>query len=236
MTNPIKCVILDDEILAITYLKLLCDQIDGIEVVKAFNRSEDFLREIPVIDCQVCFLDIEMPGIKGLEVATFIPDKHIIFTTAYQEYAAEAFDLNVVDYIRKPLKIERLEQAFDKLKQLIKRVPKVFFEWNTDLGKTKISADSVLYVKTSDIDSRDKIAFLDNRSTIVLKNINLKTLLEQLPTNKFVQINKKEVIAISVVKLFSETEVFTTIRVDGDILKLQLSPFFRNTFFTAVVV
>lgn len=236
MTNTIKCVILDDELLAISYLKLLCGQIEGVEVVKAFNRPEDFLREIHTIDCQVCFLDIEMPGIKGLEVATFIPDKHVIFTTAYKEYAAEAFDLNVVDYIRKPLKIERLEQAFDKLKQLIKKAPKVFFEWNTDLGRTKISADSVLYVKTSDIDSRDKAAFLDNESTIVLKNINLKTLLEHLPHNRYVQINKKELIAISAVKLFSDTEIFTTIVVNGESLKLQLSPAFKESFYTAFKV
>ncbi|WP_259130319.1 LytR/AlgR family response regulator transcription factor [Chryseobacterium ginsenosidimutans] len=65
----IKCVILDDELLAISYLKLLCEQIDNVEVVKAFNDPKIFLSEIEKIDCNVCILDIEMPGMNGLQVA-----------------------------------------------------------------------------------------------------------------------------------------------------------------------
>ena len=73
----IKCVILDDELLAISYLKLLCDQIEDIEVVKAFNNPKIFLQEINDIDCDVCILDIEMPGMNGLQVAELIKGKKI---------------------------------------------------------------------------------------------------------------------------------------------------------------
>lgn len=104
MTNTIRCVILDDELLAISYLKLLCEQIEGVEVVRVFNNPKYFLEEINDIDCDLCILDIEMPGLNGLQVAELISHKKIIFTTAYKEYAAEAFDLNVVDYVRKPIK------------------------------------------------------------------------------------------------------------------------------------
>jgi DNA-binding NarL/FixJ family response regulator len=58
----IKCVILDDELLAISYLKLLCEQIENVEVVKAFNDPKIFLNEIENLDCNLCILDIEMPG------------------------------------------------------------------------------------------------------------------------------------------------------------------------------
>ena len=71
----IKCVILDDELLAISYLKLLCDQIEEIEVVKAFNNPKIFIQEIENIDCDVCILDIEMPGKNGLQVAEIIKNK-----------------------------------------------------------------------------------------------------------------------------------------------------------------
>ena len=114
----IKCVILDDELLAISYLKLLCEQIEGIEVVKAFNNPKIFLQEIDDIDCDLCILDIEMQGMNGLQAAGLIKHKKIIFTTAYKEYAAEAFDLDVVDYVRKPIKKERLQQAFEKAQKL----------------------------------------------------------------------------------------------------------------------
>ncbi|WP_300672463.1 response regulator [Soonwooa sp.] len=231
MTNTIKCVILDDELLAISYLKLLCEQIEGVEVVKAFNRPDIFLQEINNIDCDLCILDIEMPNINGLQVAAQIPDKQIIFTTAYKDYAADAFDLNVVDYVRKPLKKERLEQAFEKVKVVQKPIKKSFFEWNTGIGKTQIDIKSLLYIHTSDIDSRDKTALLDDYSEITLKNINFKTLLSLLPEQEFVQINKKEVLAISVVKAFSDNEIVTNIHKDGEpILKLALTEAFRENF------
>lgn len=70
----IKCVILDDELLAISYLKLLCETIENVEVIKVFNDPKIFLREINHLDCNLCILDIEMPGMTGLQVAELIPD------------------------------------------------------------------------------------------------------------------------------------------------------------------
>jgi len=227
----IKCVILDDELLAISYLKLLCEQIDGVEVVKAFNDPEIFLNEIEHIDCHICILDIEMPGINGLRVAERISgSKKIIFTTAYKEYAAEAFDLNVVDYVRKPIKRERLAQAFEKAAELIQKTHKKdFIEWNTSIGKTVIFTGQVAYIRTSEIDSRDKDLLLKDGTTIVLKNLNFKKLLEMLPKKDFAQINKKEVIALSSIKAFSASEIVTTIPMEDHFLKLQIGDTYRNS-------
>jgi len=233
MTNTIRCVILDDELLALSYLKLLCEQIEGVEVVKAFNRPEVFLREIGDTDCDLCILDIEMPGMNGLEIAAGIPGMQIIFTTAYKEYAADAFDLNVVDYVRKPLRKERLEQAFEKVKLRGKQPEKSFFEWNTGLGKTRICGDSLLYIRTSEIDSRDKTAFLDDQSVLILKNINFRDLLGMLPENGFIQINKKEAIAVKAVRAFSGSEIITSVIGESGVpLKLHLTQAFRDSFYS----
>ncbi|WP_312077277.1 response regulator [Chryseobacterium sp.] len=203
----IKCVILDDELLAISYLKLLCEQIEDVEVVKAFNDPHLFLNEIEKIDCNLCILDIEMPGMNGLQVADMISEsKKIIFTTAYKEYAAEAFDLNVVDYVRKPIKKERLIQAFEKAKlQLQQSAKKDFIDWNTNLGRSMIFTEQILYVKTSDIDSRDKEILLKDGKKITLKNLNFKSLLEMLSENDFVQINKQEIVATATIKAIAGT-------------------------------
>ncbi|MDR2235671.1 MAG: response regulator transcription factor [Chryseobacterium sp.] len=228
----IKCVILDDELLAISYLKLLCEQIDHVEVVKAFNDPKIFLNEIGSIDCNLCILDIEMPGMTGLQVAELISDtKKIIFTTAYKEYAAEAFDLNVVDYVRKPIKKERLIQAFEKAKELVSVPPKKdFIEWNTNIGKTIIFTEQIAYIKTSEIDSRDKDIILNDGTDIVLKNLSFKTLLEMLPAKDFAQVNKKEIIALSSIKVFSTNEIITTIPAEGDhFLKLQIGEAYKNS-------
>ncbi|RNA62895.1 DNA-binding response regulator [Chryseobacterium nematophagum] len=226
----IKCVILDDELLAISYLKLLCEDIDNVEVVKAFNDPTLFLKEIETIDCDICILDIEMPGINGLQVAALIPNsKKIIFTTAYKEYAAEAFDLNVVDYVRKPIKKDRLVQAFEKAKKLIQAPSKKdFIEWNTNIGKTIIFTEQITYIKTSEIDSRDKDILLKDGSLIVLKNLNFKNLLEMLPSKDFTQINKKEIIAISTITIFTSNEIVTKISIDGEPpLKLQVGETYK---------
>lgn len=228
----IKCVILDDELLAISYLKLLCEQIENVEVVKAFNDPKIFLSEIDNIDCNLCILDIEMPGMTGLQVAEIISgSKKIIFTTAYKEYAAEAFDLNVVDYVRKPIKKERLIQAFEKAKELVD-IPhkKDLIEWNTNIGRTVIFTEQIGYIKTSEIDSRDKDIILNDGTTIVLKNLSFKTLLEMLPSKDFAQVNKKEIIALVSIKVFSTNEIITTIQAENDhFLKLQIGEAYKNS-------
>lgn len=228
----IKCVILDDELLAISYLKLLCEQIENVEVVKAFNDPRIFLNEIGSIDCNVCILDIEMPGMNGLQVAELISSsKKIIFTTAYKEYAAEAFDLNVVDYVRKPIKKERLIQAFEKAQELVASSPKKdFIEWNTNIGKTIIFTEQIAYIKTSEIDSRDKEIILHDGTAIVLKNLSLKSLLEMLPAKDFAQVNKKEIVALSSIKVFSTNEIITTLSAGADsFLKLQIGEAYKHS-------
>lgn len=226
----IKCVILDDELLAISYLKLLCEQIEGIEVVKAFNNPKIFLQEIDDIDCDLCILDIEMQGMNGLQVAGLIKHKKIIFTTAYKEYAAEAFDLDVVDYVRKPIKKERLQQAFEKVQKLTEQqTDQSFFEWNTNLGKSRILTADIVYIKTSEIDRRDKDVILKNNSDIILKNLSFKNLAELLPQKNFVQINKKEMVNTKYIQVFSVSEIIldrsTT---DGSPVKLVVSDGFRS--------
>ena len=226
----IKCVILDDELLAISYLKLLCEQIEGIEVVKAFNNPKIFLQEIDDIDCDLCILDIEMQGMNGLQVAGLIKHKKIIFTTAYKEYAAEAFDLDVVDYVRKPIKKDRLQQAFEKVQKLTEQqTDQSFFEWNTNLGKSRILTADIVYIKTSEIDSRDKDVILKNNSDIILKNLSFKNLAELLPQKNFVQINKKEMVNTKYIQVFSASEIIldrsTT---DGSPVKLVVSDVFRS--------
>lgn len=171
-----------------------------------------------------------MQGMNGLQVAGLIKHKKIIFTTAYKEYAAEAFDLDVVDYVRKPIKKERLQQAFEKVQKLTEQqTDQSFFEWNTNLGKSRILTADIVYIKTSEIDSRDKDVILKNNSDIILKNLSFKNLAELLPQKNFVQINKKEMVNTKYIQVFSASEIIldsgTT---DGSPVKLVVSDVFRS--------
>ena len=237
MSTKLKCLLLDDELPGLTYLKMLCEQIPDLEVVKSFNNPVVFLNEIPDLEFDLCIMDIEMPEMNGLQVANLISGKPVIFTTAYTEHAAEAFDIDAIDYVRKPVKKERLQQAIEKAKIRLNqhRPEKKFIQINTDKGKAVIFFEQLAYIKASEIDSRDKVAHLIDGSTIVLKNISFKSLKSMLPTEDFVRINKKEVIALKIVKLFSFDEITTTISVDGKTpLKLSLGEVYREVFLQRV--
>ncbi|HMK07155.1 MAG TPA: response regulator, partial [Flavobacterium sp.] len=111
MNTKLKCLLLDDELPGLAYLKMLCGQIPELEIIKAFNDPEKLLAAIPMLDFDLLISDIEMPGIDGLSLANSLKGKLIIFATAYKDYAADAFDMDAVDYITKPIKLERLQKA-----------------------------------------------------------------------------------------------------------------------------
>lgn len=239
MSTKLRCLLLDDELPGLTYLKMLCEQIPDLEVVKAFDNPIKFLNELPNLEFDLCILDIEMPEMNGLQVANLIQGKPVIFTTAYTDHAAEAFDIDAIDYVRKPIRMERLQQAIEKAKIRLNQqgTEKQFIQLNTDKGKAIIFFEQLAYIKASDVDSRDKIAQLMDGSTIVLKNISFQSLIALLPTDNFVQINKKEVIALKIVQLFSFDEITTTVFVDGkNPLRLILGEVYREEFLKRVRV
>jgi DNA-binding LytR/AlgR family response regulator len=226
--------LLDDELPALSYMKVLCEEIPDVEVVKAFNDPVKFLEALPQLDFNTCILDIQMPEYTGLEVAQHLRDKLIIFTTAYKEFAAEAFDLNAVDYIRKPLQKDRFEKAILKAKNLLhnqKNTEKTQALWNTDKGKTLLAFNAMLYITASETDSRDKLVYLENGKTSTIKNTSFEQLLSILPPEKFCRVNKKEIIALKTVMHFTSDEIKTNISLkSGNTLNLTLSDVYRDEF------
>ena len=239
MNTKLRCLLLDDELPGLTYLKMLCEQLPELEVVKAFNSPDIFLKEVPNLDFDLCILDIEMPAMNGLHVANLLQGKPVIFVTAYKEFAAEAFDLDAIDYVRKPVKKERLQQAIQKASSRISKSSSVknFIQLNTDKGKALLFFDQVGYIKTSDSDSRDKTVQLLDGTILTLKNISFEKLLEVLPSDQFSRINKKELVAIKSVHFFSHDEITTSIpQASGKPLVLTLSKSYRQEFIGKVRV
>jgi DNA-binding LytR/AlgR family response regulator len=214
---------------------MLCEQLPELEVVKAFNDPEIFLKEVPNLEFDFCILDIEMPFMNGLQIANLLFGKPVIFATAYKEFAAEAFDLNAVDYIRKPIKLERLRQGVEKISQILGKSASVqekkFFQANTNKGKAVLFFEKMAYIRTSETDSRDKIVTLVDGEEIVLKNITFGKLLDLLPSEDFCRINKKEILSLKSVFVFSFDEITTNLTNEkGKNIKLTLSENFRNDF------
>lgn len=231
--------LLDDELPGLTYLKMLCEQIPELEIVKAFNNPEKLLAEIPKLDFDLCISDIEMPGIDGLTLASLLHNKLVIFATAYKNYAAEAFDIDAVDYITKPVTKERLQKAVAKALERFNKpsVTKKFIHLNTDKGKALLYFHQIQYIKTALADSRDKEVFLVDGSSLILKNINFDSLLSQLPDTDFCRVNKKEIIAMTAVKFFNHTEITMNHQEqNGKFITLILSETYRSDFLIKIKI
>lgn len=211
---------------------MLCEEIEALEIVKVFNNPEKLFEEIPSIDFDLCITDIEMPGMDGLTLASRLQNKLIIFTTAYKDYASDAFDIDAVDYITKPVTKERLQKAvlkaIEKYKSHLQN--NAFITLNTDKGKGIVYINQLAYIKSAEQDSRDKEAFLTDGSVVLLKNINFESLLQQLPDNLFCRVNKKEIIAISQVKHYTHNEITLSF------VKVALSEIYRAGFMRLVGV
>lgn len=235
MNTKLRCLLLDDELPGLTYLKLLCEQIKEVEVVKVFNDPLLLLKDAPDLEFDVCILDIEMPGISGLEVAKALKGKPVIFTTAYKEYAADAFDLEAIDYIKKPIQKERLEKAIQKACDLLLKptTEKQFATFNTNKGKMLLFFKDVFLITIAESDKRDKLIYLENGDNVILKNTSFDQLLSILPINDFCRVTKKEVVAIKAVKFFIHNEITTQVLTQTlENLKINLNESYRKDFLT----
>ena len=114
-----KCLIVDDEALARNRLKAILEELEGDYNVIESDNGQDALNKCNDYAPELVFLDIRMPGMSGMEVAhhltAFQNPPAVIFTTAYNEFALEAFEANAVDYLLKPIRRDRLKIAIDKL-------------------------------------------------------------------------------------------------------------------------
>jgi len=137
----LKCIIVDDEPLARKGIELNVMDVDGLEIAGQFPnavQAGDFLAEH---DVDLMFLDVEMPGLRGLDfLKSLEKDVVVILTTAYPEFALEAFELDVFDYLVKPIRFERFHKSVSRAREIIELKKE---------GKSELSdiSDEYFYIK-----------------------------------------------------------------------------------------
>ena len=169
-----------------------------------------------------------------------LKDKPFIFSTAYKEYAIDAFDLDATDYIQKPIKKERLLQAIDKIKKRVQQTDhqqNSFVQLNSDKGKILLHFNQIVYISTSTLESRDKTVVYNDLSELTLKNITLDNLTEILPEKNFVRINKREIINIQHIKYFhSESITLDILSKENKEINLILSEVYKSNFLDRISI
>lgn len=153
-----KAIVIDDERVAISQLEAMAAFNENIAIIAGYSDPLEGLEGIRKLQPQVVFLDISMPGMRGLYLAEQIvhayPQTGIVFVTSHNDYALKAFELNVLDYLLKPLTQERFNQCLDKLLQY---------------GYQRINFESLRTLNQSFKEAAKKIFVEDNGDTILLK-------------------------------------------------------------------
>src|SRR5688500_4989324 len=138
-----RCLIVDDNKMARMAMKQLVSQVNSLELVAECNDAMEAYNYLSNKDIDLLLLDIEMPDMTGLELTKKLGNKSplIIFTTAKTDYAVEAFELNVVDYLVKPVNISRFLQAVEKAKEAS----------DSNKQEVRIEAQQCVFVKDKDV-------------------------------------------------------------------------------------
>ncbi len=231
MANKIfNCVLLDDELLALSYIRTLCEQIPEIQVVKAFNDPEILLSEINNLRFDFLISDVVMPTFTGLEVAAKLKGIPVIFTTAHNEYAVDAFDVDAIDYLKKPVQLERLVKAVRKTIDVLQSST-TEVKWNaaTAKGKMTFLCSEIVSFSANTLDSRDKLILLSNGNTEVVKNRSFQLLLEEMKSENFIRISKGELFNTRYLQGYNGDQLFSTLKTEtGKIRTFIMSESYRK--------
>ncbi|MCO5237094.1 MAG: LytTR family DNA-binding domain-containing protein [Chitinophagaceae bacterium] len=196
-----KTLIVDDNKIARTTMKQLARQVTDIELVgECANAMEvyDLMREQSV---DLLLLDIELPGMTGIELTKNLGNRRpvIIFTTAKKEYAVEAFELNVADYIVKPIILARFLQAVGKAREMIE----------SNKTEVRTEEDEFVFIRDSSIVRRLKIedilfaeamgdyVKLHTPQKFYAIHTTLKSVEDRLPVSKFIRVHRSYIVAIA---------------------------------------
>ena len=203
-----KCIIVDDNKMARMAMKQLVGQVADLELVKECADAMEAYNVINKEQVDLLFLDIEMPGMTGLELIKNLGAKKplIIFTTAKKDYAVEAFELNVVDYLIKPISPARFIQAVDRAgeaKASDKEVVKVGeqeFVFIKDNGVLKrISVDDILFLEAMG----DYVKVHTAQKFHVL-HATLKSIEEKMPASKFIRVHRSYIVSLNKIDFIQE--------------------------------
>lgn len=213
---PYKCYILDDEPLALNVIEQHLSKFDQFVLCGKSTEPLQALGEIKALQPDLLFLDIQMPELTGLDLIESMQQKPaIIITTAYREYAVEGFELNVLDYLVKPIPFKRFIKAIDRfLEQKIGRPPlpsvpaltlpetPVFLLIKAERKTIKVALDDILYVEG--VKDYVKIVLCDQK---ILTKTSIGNFMKDLPVERFVRIHKSFIVAIDKIDAYTAHDV-----------------------------
>ena len=210
----LRCLIVDDEPIARQIIEKYCSYLPELDAVGSCGDALQAKQFLSDKDVDIIFLDINMPILDGRAfVKTLKSQPQIIFTTAYKEYAHEAFDLNACDYLLKPFSLERFIQSVDKAKtNIIKSKGGPVSQQPPDKKTLYIKSEGkILQFDTSDVlyaEAQGNHVKVVTRQSIVLTTITFSAFEEQLPHQHFIRVHRSFIINKSAIRVIEGNRIF----------------------------
>lgn len=232
-----NCIIIDDEPLARKGLEILVGKTSDLELLASLSNSIEGAKFLKENSVDLIFLDIQMPGNNGIELAhADAGDSLIIFTTAYPEYAIDSYEVDAVDYLLKPIKPERFNKAVqkartyrslldaDSIKSSIEEVSDDFFFVKADRKIFRIDFADILF-----IEGLKDYVVIHTISQRIITAMNIKTIHEKLPVKSFARVSKSYVVNIQKITSFDNNTVFILRQ------EIPIGNNYRNDFFEGYI-
>ena len=204
--EPLALKLLQDNISKVPFLKLMAACTDAFEAMKALQENK--------ID--LVFIDIQMPGLTGLQFIGSLENKPlVIFITAYKQYALESYDLSVVDYLVKPVPLDRFIKACNRAKELyelkaikqhnIVQSSSEYLFLNIDYSQVKVVFDDIVCIEG--LGDYIKINLKSTKKPLIVRT-SLKAIEHELPSNKFLRFHKSWLVAIAEITAVRKNSIF----------------------------
>lgn len=212
MNHKIKCLIIDDEPLAQRVIEKYAEDVPTIEIICKCNNAFEAMQALNEKDIDLIFLDINMPKLSGINFLKTLKHPPLtIITTAYSEYALEGYELDVLDYLKKPFSFERflksIQKAQERLKENTKETTVVH-----EIQTTQSGDDSFIFVKSNKktykvnikdvfyIEALGDYIKIHTNDNMIVTYQSMKKVEALLPSNQFVRIHKSFIVAINKIK------------------------------------
>lgn len=213
-----KCVVIDDEPLALAQMESYVSQVSFLECVAACSNSEEAMQALSSGNIDIMFTDIDMPGMSGLQLVRNLPNPpKVVFTTAYAKYAIDGFKVNAMGYLLKPFSFDEFLSVANKvygiylMEKAVKEdaantgneeEPAIFVK--SDYKMLRIPVYSIKYIESM---SEYVRIFIDGNSKPVITLLSMKKIEEHLPANTFMRVHRSYIVNLSKIKEVSRMRI-----------------------------
>jgi len=211
----LRCIAVDDEPLALELLEDNISKVPYLQLVAKCSNAMEAMKVLQQQPADLIFLDIQMPGLTGLQFIQSMTEKPmIILITAYEKYALEGFNLNVTDYLVKPVSLDRFVKACNKAKELYELKNRTnkeavsnpdYFFVNVDYSLLKVNFNDIKYIEGL----KDYIKIhLKSTARAIITRMAMKAIEEELPVAKFLRIHKSYIVSLEYITAIRKNSVF----------------------------